>query len=216
MDWTFNSRAVAQNFDNHVREQLPWYDLVSESVAMVAKSYLEKGGLVYDIGASTGNIGRRLGGLLAEREASLVAIESSPEMASKYAAGGTLIIAHAEDVDFEPFSVCIVFLSLMFLPKSKRADLLLKLRSKCKSGGAIIIVDKLEAPGGYVGTVLRRLTMQWKLRNMATPEDIISKELSLSGVQRPLSENELGKDAQRFFQLGEFAGWIIEKNSTNS
>jgi tRNA (cmo5U34)-methyltransferase len=212
MDWTFNKKSVAQNFDNHVREQLPWYDLASESVAMVAKSYLEKEGLVYDIGASTGNIRRRLEKLLAEREASFVAIESSQAMANEYTAGGTLVVADAEDVEFEPFSVCIIFLSLMFLPKSKRGKLLLKLRKKCKSGGAIIIVDKVEALGGYVGTVIRRLTMQWKLRNAATPDEILSKELSLSGVQRPITDAELGKDAIRFFQLGEFAGWIIEKN----
>ena len=25
-NWSFASQEVAKNFDNHVREQLPWYD----------------------------------------------------------------------------------------------------------------------------------------------------------------------------------------------
>lgn len=57
---------------------------------------------------------------------------------------------------------------------------------------------------------MRRLTMSWKLNNGARPEDIISKELSLSGVQRPLNPAVLGPDARQFFAFGEFAGYLIE------
>jgi tRNA (cmo5U34)-methyltransferase len=55
---------------------------------------------------------------------------------------------------------------------------------------------------------MRRLTLDWKLKNGATAEEIISKELSLSGVQRPMTKSELtGKE---FFRFGEFVGWVIE------
>jgi tRNA (cmo5U34)-methyltransferase len=57
-DWTFKNADVAAGFDDHVREQLPWYDIATASVAHVIRHYLPDGGLMYDIGASTGNIGR--------------------------------------------------------------------------------------------------------------------------------------------------------------
>jgi tRNA (cmo5U34)-methyltransferase len=56
---------------------------------------------------------------------------------------------------------------------------------------------------------MRRLTFDWKLRNGASPDQIITKELSLSGVQRPMTISEL-PDAKEFFRFGEFVGWIIE------
>ena len=30
--WTFESKEVAKNFDKHVREQLPWYDMLTDAV----------------------------------------------------------------------------------------------------------------------------------------------------------------------------------------
>ena len=32
-EWTFENASVAQSFNQHVREQLPWYDLVTGAVA---------------------------------------------------------------------------------------------------------------------------------------------------------------------------------------
>ena len=57
-EWTFKSSDVAEGFDNHVREQLPWYDLVTDGLRQLARHYIPQNGLVYDIGASTGNMGR--------------------------------------------------------------------------------------------------------------------------------------------------------------
>ena len=74
----------------------------------------------------------------------------------------------------------------------------------------IIVVDKEESPGGYPATVLSRLTWDCKLRQGAEPGAVMRKELSLSGVQRPLYKGELGPDAVEVFRFGDFAGWLIE------
>ena len=59
-DWTF--QGFAPEFDAHVREQLPWYGMATESVALIARHYIPAGGVkVYDLGcSSTGNVGRVL------------------------------------------------------------------------------------------------------------------------------------------------------------
>jgi tRNA (cmo5U34)-methyltransferase len=97
----------------------------------------------------------------------------------------------------------------MFLSIEERKELLIKLKSQLKQGGIIIIVDKLLVDGGYFGTVMRRLTLDWKLKNGATAEQIITKELSLSGVQRPMTKDEF-IGGREFFKFGEFVGWVIE------
>jgi tRNA (cmo5U34)-methyltransferase len=98
----------------------------------------------------------------------------------------------------------------MFIDVEKRDLLVRKLRFLARRGGAIIIVEKFTPPSGYIGTVLRRMTMQSKLKQGASPKSILEKDLSLSGVQRPLDKYEIGEDAIEFFRMGEFAGYIIE------
>lgn len=212
-EWTFKNIEIASEFDSHVREQLPWYDLVSSAVAHIARHYLPENGLVYDIGASTGNIGRQLQDSLSARNARLIAIDNSPEMVAKYDAPGQAIVANALLFDYEPFDVGILFLVLMFMPVSSRKEFVRKLITNLSPGGALIIVDKVDVPRGYISTVLHRLTMAGKVAAGCDMAEVTLKELSLGGVQRPLPHDfgmRLDYNTTEFFRFGEFAGWVIE------
>lgn len=211
-NWTFRDHGVAEGFERHVREQLPWYDLATGAVAHVARHYIPTGGLVYDLGASTGNIGRAIEPTLDARGAELVSIESSSEMAARYAGPqkSNLKIADARSYPFQPFDLAVLFLTMMFVPVSDRPLLLRNLRDACKPGGAIVVFDKTEAAAGYPATVIWRLALAGKVATGVPAEDIVAKELSLGGVQRPLDPDVLGPDAIEFFRFGEFAGWLIE------
>lgn len=210
-DWTFKDKNVSDNFDNHVRESLPWYDMVTGFVAHFARHYIPHGGLVYDIGASTGNIGKAIFDTLDSRKARFFAIEESREMALNYEGPQRLVIADALNYSFEPYDFATCFLVVMFLPISKRFNFIRKLKKNLNPGGALIIVDKTEAPKGYLGTTFSRLTMSQKVNSGIESNDIIKKELSLAGYQRPISKN-LMKGFTKFFQAGEFSAWILVKN----
>lgn len=78
---------------------------------------------------------------------------------------------------------------------------------------AFSTAGKLEGPSGYLATVLHRLTIAGKVSSGVPPADIIAKELSLSGVQRPLPPGFIeaaSANAVEVFRFGEFAGWVIE------
>jgi tRNA (cmo5U34)-methyltransferase len=212
-EWTFENASVAGSFNSHVREQLPWYDLVTGAVSHIARHYIPQNGLVYDIGASTGNIGKSLEATLNQRSAKLVPIEPSAEMCAQYQGPGkeNLVQIDACRYHFEKFDVAICYLVLMFMPITERVAFIEKLKSSLKDGGAIIIVDKCQASTGYQATVLWRLTLAGKVAAGVDAEHIIAKELSLGGVQRPLDPTILGVDAAEWFRFGEFAGWIITK-----
>jgi len=214
-DWTFDE--FAQGFDSHVREQLPWYELVTESVAFIVRNYLCKNGVVYDIGCSTGNMTMAMMEMVEEREARIIGIDPEKSMVQAYSRflakpNVTVFQEHAEQHEYESYDVAVVMLTAMFIPVSHHEDFLETLYYNLNVGGAIIIVDKVTDESGYFSTVMKRLTMFWKLQNGAKPEDILRKELSLSGVQRPLDAKLLRNyKAKQFFQLGEFKGWVIEK-----
>lgn len=210
-EWTFETSEVAKNFNDHVREQLPWYDLVTDAIVHIARHYIPTNGLVYDVGASTGNIGKALAEVLNARGARLIGIESSAQMVLNYNAPGVVLNEDAVRVDYENYDVAIMYLVLMFIPVVERTNYLQHMYSKLNPGGAMIVVDKIISPAGYEGTVLRRLPIYWKSKQGASATDIIKKELSLAGNQRPITHTILPGSPTKFFQLGEFCGWIIEK-----
>jgi len=191
---------------------LPFYDLVTDAIKVIVQNYLQLNGLIYDIGASTGNITQKIHSIALERQAKMISLESSEEMANTWKGVGSIQVVDACSFDYDKFDVAICNLVLMFMPLEDRKNLLKNLVAKAKKGGAIILVEKTLVDGGYFGTVLRRMTWQWKLSGGATYEEIVKKELSLSGIQRPFDENELLYEfhAKEFFRLGEFCGWVIE------
>lgn len=211
-DWTFKSREVVDAFDIHVREQLPFYDLVAGAVAHIARHYLPENGRLYDIGASTGNVTELLAETISKRNIETISLDNAEEMQDKFRGVGQLTIADALDYDYKEFDVAVLFLVLMFIPVHRRAELIETLLSNTRSGGAIIVVDKIADHSDYVGTIMRRMTIAGKVASGTNTQDILDKELSLGGIQRPLRLATLPSNAQEFFRWGEFAGWIIERD----
>jgi tRNA (cmo5U34)-methyltransferase len=209
-NWTFKTADIASGFDRHVREQLPWYDLTTGVVSHVARHYIPDGGLVYDIGCSTGNIGKAIAGTLEDRGAKLVGVDNSEAMRAKYEGPGEFVCAQAEKFDYQSFDVAILFLSLMFVPVDKRRDLMDKLRCRCRKGGVIVVFDRCNPTGGYPSLVLSRLTLAGKIASGVPANEVLAKEISLIGVQRPIDPKVLGEHAVEVFRFGDFAGWLIE------
>lgn len=211
-EWTFKTPAVAEAFDSHVREQLPWYEIATGAVVHVVRCFLPDGGCVVDVGASTGNVGRALAPLLEARKAQLIPIDNSYDMAEVYKGPGLFDIVDAREFDFHAAKpdVIVCFLSLMFVPTKDREIVLNRIKSALSPGGAIVVVDKIEPGGGYVSTVNYRLTLAAKHEAGATADEIIKKELSISGIQRPMTLAELAGFTE-FFRFGDFAGLVWEK-----
>lgn len=211
-DWTFKNSSVANNFDTHVKEQLPWYELSTGIVAHFGRHYLPENGTMYDIGASTGNVTNSLSHEIQVRKVDAYSIDYSEEMAQVWNGVGEFCVADARTYEYKKFDFAVCFLVLMFMPPTDQRDLVHKLVSNIKEGGALLIFDKTEAPAGYVGTVMHRLTLAGKIANGASPEQVIQKELSLAGVQRPIVPAALlaRHSAVEVFRFGEFAGYLIE------
>lgn len=209
--WTFKDQHVAEGFDHHVREQLPWYDLVTQVVCHFARHYLPPGSTILDLGCSTGNIARNLKQEILSRNLDFIGFDNSDEILKCYDAPGRVVNVDLESEKFVPprFHVAVCFLSLMFLSIAGRARLLAALKRSAEKGGAIIIIDKMESSGGYVGTILSRLSLSQKINTGVPPKEILEKELSLVGIQRPLKTFEVD-GGREFFRFGDFAGWIFE------
>ena len=211
-EWTFKSSEVAAKFEQHVKESLPWYELATGIVAHIVRAYVPVGGRIVDVGCSTGNIGRAIASTIGARRASLAAIDDSEAMGAVYDAPGRFICADAAEFDFaaEEPDLIVCFLALMFVPTRARGALLARMKQSLRPGGALIVFDKMIPQPGYRGTVAYRLTLAAKRDAGVSAEDVIAKELSISGIQRPMEPQELAGFAE-IFRFGDFAGFVWEK-----
>ena len=211
-EWTFRSDEVASEFDQHVREQLPWYDIATGAIATIARHYIHQGSMVYDLGASTGNIGRALDDTLFARGARFVPIEQSWEMTQRYAGPGEIVCADIEDYTPEKYDLATAFLVFMFLPPDRVAQALDRWLAFRKPGGALVVVERFLPPNGSMGVISSRLTLTAKRDAGVPADDIIAKELSLAGAQRPLDRRLIeSRGGVEFFRFGDFAGYVIER-----
>lgn len=208
--WTFNDEAVAKGFDKHVKEQLPWYALATGIVEHIARHYLPENGVLYDIGASTGNITNALSDIIESRNIKAISLDASQEMCDQFKGKGEIIKAKAENYSYDNFDCAVLYLTLMFVAEKDRRKLIDKLFDKLNKGGCIVVFDKIEPKGGYLSIVNSRLALSEKLKNGASHKDIIDKELSLSGVQRPLNSS-IYSGYELIFKYGDFVGFVIEK-----
>lgn len=212
--WTFDTAKTAANFERHVRSQLPWYDQATDAVALISWHFIPDGGVVYDIGCGTGNVGRSLDEVLIQRKATFFPIDRSREMCRNYCGPGMPQAVDITKVELQPFDLAVCMLVLMFLSPAEQAELLQRLMAKVKPGGAVIVLEKMIGPGGYAQTIMQRLTFAGKAAMGTDGDSIIKKEFSLIGVQRPIDETIIHNTcpkAVRFFQYGEFSGYLLQK-----
>lgn len=208
--WTFKNKEVATSFDNHVREQLPWYDLASDLTCHLIKSYVPENGLFYDLGCSTGNITKRCSDFLLERKVDCISVDNSEQMGEIFEGVGKFENHNLCKFTAKEYDVAVMFLSLMFVPVYRRKYLIGQMMERQRKGGALIVVDKFTPANGYLSKSISRMTFLNKLNQGCPKDEVIEKEMSLVGVQRPC-DFELFEKFERWFQVGEFIGYVYCK-----
>ena len=220
--WSFKSDAVAKKFEDHVREQLPWYDALSLFVADVAVSFLPTGGVLYDIGASTGNITRLLAADIEAKKARAISVEPSHQMAKEWHGAGDLVVIDAERINYSKDrpDVAVMFLMLMFMRPAEREAFLRGICRAITPGGALILVDKGYLGVPYAQVACKAAQLAGKRRDGTPADAYVTKELALRGEQRPTDQRavfEIAGDegfvVEEIFRFGEFYGVLAVKSS---
>ena len=209
---TFDFTNVADKFENHIKGQPLWYDLfVTNFLPEFLSFFIRNNSTVYDLGAFTGNIEMQLNDIISNRNINFIPIEKNDSMIFNYKGNKDRIVKKdILSIKYKKFSLCTSILTLSFLHPSKRKYLLRELKNKVEIGGAIIILEKFQNKSGIVGTIFNRITWKNKLNNKEPLEDIINKELALSGSRYPLLKKEI-KGFKLIWAYGDFKSYIYIK-----
>lgn len=204
----FEFSKIAEKFDEHLSGQLYWHsNFVNHFLPEVASIFMAEKTNCYDFGASTGNVELALSSMINSRSINFIPVEKCKEMAERYKGESTVVIGDFLSVFMNEFSFATCILSLCFVHPSKREDFIDSLKSSCMVGGAFVILEKMKSKAGYLGTALNRVTWRNKIQNGECIEMVVNKELSLSGVQYPLSEKEV-EGMELIWAYGDFRAYI--------
>jgi tRNA (cmo5U34)-methyltransferase len=228
-DWRFNSE-VAQSFDSHVRKSIPFYEEIQNMTVDMSTWFVCDGGLVYDLGCSTGETILRLVDRYPEdRRTRYVGIDNSLQMIetarSKVGAGKVRFLCQdVLETRFEPTDLVISLFTLQFLAESERLRLVQRIYESLRVGGAFVMAEKVLGETARFDGLWVELYWEFKRRQGLTDAQILQKARSLRGVLRPLSlqanlrllETAGFESTDVFFKWYNFAGLLAIKSGTSA
>jgi tRNA (cmo5U34)-methyltransferase len=198
-NWSFDG-TVAESFVGHVRQSVPLYDAGHDLVCDISDYFIRDDSIGYELGASTGQLLRKLAVHHAHKPASrfigIDAVERMVEAARAHCAGLPNVEVALDDVLAYPFEKADLFVSyycVQFVPPRHRQELVSRVYERLHWGGAFLLFEKVRGPDARFQDMSVALYNEFKQRNGFTADEILNKTASLKGVLEPFStEGNLG------------------------
>jgi len=225
-NWKFDDN-ITPIFDEHVRQHVPMYDDLHNTIAGLAGWFLEDDTNVYDIGTSTGKVIDSILEKYKDKLINIVGVDTSRDMIDKSKrifSGNSnvkLICGDATDDSFEMKNASLVtaILTTQFIPQRYRQTLVDKIYNSLNPGGGFILVEKIIGNNARFNEMWVEMYHEMKLRNGVSEAQVFQKSKAIRGVLRPLTVDENMKllynagfkDVDMFFKWNNFAGLIAIK-----
>lgn len=192
----FTNKSVVENFDNHVKQSVPCYDLFQSYISKLSRYFMCYGNVVVDIGCSTGTLLQKMSKDINDINVEFYGIDCSEEMIKKakennYSSHINFINDKVQNIDFnnDIFNgLCVVssMLCLQFLSIEQREIIVKKVYDALPKGGAFFLVEKVLDDNIEISDTYTKQYYQYKLDSGFTAEEIMLKDKSLIGFMHPL------------------------------
>ena len=198
--WSFTSDVV-DVFDQHVRASVPFYDAIQDLVAGLSDWLVPHGGLVADLGASTGTTVSNILQRQAHRDVSAVLYDVEKPMLEK--ATENLSAAPARHIEYvcariqDPplkhtdADLTLCLFTLQFLPLRERVAALHLARMSARETGALIVAEKVRPLDSRWHEISTDASHDWKAAHGISPDGIRAKSRALRGVLQPHPQDTL-------------------------
>ena len=187
--WNFDQAAAS--FDQHVIRSIPQLTEQREFVARLARFFLRKDALVYELGVATGGLAEAVLRHIDERQISYVGLDISTAMvqhAGHRLARDARFSAEVCDIlsyQFAPAALMLSYYTLQFVAVGQREELLRRIHAALTPGGALVVYEKTIAADPRLQDMLGQLYTDFKLDQGFSPQEILNKTKSLQGLVEP-------------------------------
>ena len=223
--WTFDN-DVWKNFDDHINNSIPLYQLCHKLGLEISDFFLEKNSNVLDLGSSTGTFANKLNERHSDKSLKIKGYDAVKKM-TLAARKNNKSIKNIKFLNKDiaknklPKNIDLItsFFTLTFIKPSQRQVVFNKIFKSLNWGGALIFFDKVRAPDARFQDIMTQVYTNFKLDRNFSAEEIINKTNSLKGVLEPYSTNEnflflkrAGfKDYMTVFKCISFEGFLAIK-----
>lgn len=196
--WCFGG-DVPKTFEDHVSKSVPLYNEGHELICDISDFFVSNESVVYEMGCSTGLLTKKIAkhcnnkkdarfiGVDIELDmiefAKIKILETDPSLMQNV----EFINADALEMQLLPTDLVICYYTVQFIHPSKRQEFIDKIYRAMNWGGALLMFEKVRGSDARFQDILTTLYNEYKLKIGYTPDDIISKTLSLKGVLEPFS-----------------------------
>ena len=194
-NWKF-SGETAKKFDQHVERSVPLYKEGHNLICDLSDFFVKDKSFIYEVGSSTGTLTFKLAEHnKSKKNASFIGIDIEKTMVIeankklKKNRNKNIKFVHADMLKYKmkKADLIVCYYTVQFTQTSIRQDLINKLYKNLNWGGALILFEKVRGPDARFQDIAANLYTDYKLRQKYTPDDIVSKSLSLKGILEPFS-----------------------------
>ena len=197
--WSF-AGSVPDTFVEHVRRSVPLYEAGHDLVCQISDYFCHDDSVCYEVGASTGQLLRRLAEHHAHkpgiRWVGIDAVEPMIVKAREHCADLPNVTLATEDAltfEFEKADLIVSYYCMQFIAPRQRQDLFNRIYERLNWGGAFLLFEKVRGPDARFQDMMVALYNDYKSRNGFSADEILNKTASLKGVLEPFStEGNLG------------------------
>lgn len=198
--WAFTPDVV-DAFDSHVRASVPFYDAIQDLVAGLSDWLVPQGGLVADLGASTGTTVNNILRRQAHRDLSAVLYDIEKPMLDR--AAENLAEAPARHIDYvhapiqtpplahSDADLTLSLFTLQFLSLRDRVAALHLARLSARETGALVVAEKVRPLDSRWHEISTDASHDWKASHGISSDGIRAKSRALRGVLVPHPQDTL-------------------------
>lgn len=188
------NKEVTHVFDDMLNRSVPFYLESIKRQSQLTAEYYQQGSRIYDLGCSHGNAGMLILNQLKSRRLSMVAVDSSKPMIEKYlkrlgkhdnTPSVDLVCGFLEDIQIKNASVVLINLTLQFLDKEKRDDLIKKIYQGMNLNGILLLTEKTIHESKVIDDLQTKFYKTFKLENGYSQLEISQKRDALEKVLIP-------------------------------
>ncbi len=196
--WSF-AGSTTSHFDEHVRKSVPGYGDGHAIIEELSDFFVAPGGRVLEVGCSTGTLISRLARRHAQSGADFLGIDVVEEMVQCARANiddlrnVRIEQADAARIDYSDATLVVMYYTLQFIPVALRGDLLDRICSEMRPGGALIVFEKTRLPTSALQDMCGQIYESYKAERGFSAEEILGKARSLRGVLEPLTSTETAR-----------------------
>lgn len=192
-DFKFDA-AVARVFPDMIRRSVPGYTTIIPMIGLITERYAQDDSACYDLGCSLGASTLAMRHGLREHKCQLIAVDNSPSMLERCnhyieidneKTPVQLICEDITQLEFQACSVVTLNFTLQFIPPQRRLELLKKIYTALKPGGALILSEKICFDDSNEQSELEELHWLFKRANGYSELEVSQKRSALEKVLLP-------------------------------